>query len=63
MSGDNYLHISFQVSERVSPWQFGYNFHVTTFLVFTLACEIGQNISVQKQGKDRELLYLMFSLT
>lgn len=33
-----------------------------TFLVFTLAHEVGQNVSVQKQGKDRELLYLMFSL-
>lgn len=32
------------------------------FLVFTLACEVGQNVRVQKQGKDRELLNLMFSL-
>lgn len=62
MSGDNYPQISLQVSERVSHWQIGYSFHVITFLVFTLAREAGQNISVQKQGKDRELLYLMFSL-
>lgn len=62
VSGDNYPHISLQMSERVSHWQFGNNFHVITFLIFTLAWEVGQNIGVQNQGKDRELLYLMFTL-